>query len=93
MHLEEIKNSQEQSKECTTPKTPGFYQNHSYFWPMITSSLSGIWIPSKAKEVLSEDIINKIGRLPEENYESMRDQLKLTEDDIQIPYYFDDEWK
>jgi len=89
-YMEEVKNSQKQAKVVTTHKVPGYYQNHTYFWPMITKHLSGLWIPEKAKEVLSEDIIKKIGRLPEEN--SVRDELKLTEKETRIPCYFDKEW-
>ena len=90
-YMEEVKNSQKQAKVVTSRKIPGYYQNHTYFWPMITKHLSGLWIPEKAKEVLGEDIIKKIGRLPEEN--SIRDELKLTEKEIKIPCYFDKEWR
>jgi hypothetical protein len=94
MHLEEIKNNAEQAKELKTAKTPSFYENHSYFCPLITSNLSGIWIPSIAKEVLGKENLEKIGRLPDnENYEFIKEKYKLTEEDLQIPYYFDDKWK
>jgi len=94
MHLEEIKNNAVQDKECHKPKTPGFYEHHSYFCPLITSNLSGIWIPSNAKEVLGEENLEKIGRLPDnENYEHIKEKYKLTEDELRIPYYFDDKWK
>jgi len=93
MQMEEIKNNVEQDNECKTAKTPGYYENHSYFWPLITENLSGIWIPSNAKEVLGEENMAMIGRLPEESYEVLKETLKLTDDEIQIPYYIDDKWK
>jgi len=94
LHLEEIKKNMEQAKECQTAKTPGFYENHSYFCPLITSNLSGLWIPSQAKKVLGEENLKKIGCLPDnENYESIKEKYKLREEDLKISYYFDDQWK
>ncbi|ORX57226.1 DUF221-domain-containing protein [Piromyces finnis] len=90
MQMEEIMKNAEQDHEGKTAKTPGFYEHHSYFWPLITNNLSGIWVPSNIKEILGEENTEMIGRLPEDSYENLKEKLKLMDDELQIPCYFVD---
>ncbi|ORX83827.1 DUF221-domain-containing protein [Anaeromyces robustus] len=95
LHLKEIRTREiQQANEINSAKTPGFYESHGYFCPLLTSKLTGIWVPSNTKEILGEANLEKIGCLPyNENYESIKEKYNLTEEDLKIPYYFDDKWK
>lgn len=87
----EIKRNESRVDESNEAKTPGFFEEHTYICPLLTSKLPNLWIPASAKQVLGPAIQN-IGRLPE-TYKHIIEKYDLKEKDQSVPYYFDEKWK